>query len=279
MLPAQTSIGSITLTVKDLGRVLDFYEGSLGLIKQKQEGSKITLGASNNGPALVVLEEHTDAQKRPLRAPGLFHTAFLFPNRKELARILQRLVQGGVTFQGFADHLVSEALYLADPEGNGVELYADRARELWKWAGSSVEMATNALDLEHLMAELNGEESIWTGTPPDLRIGHIHLQVSGLQQAEDFWARRVGFDVVQREYPGALFVSAGGYHHHLGLNIWNSSRMSLPEGVMTGLQSLKIRLPDAGSLAELGIQLQAPVVEDAMTVKDQDGITVEFEAT
>ena len=133
MLPAATQIASITLTVKNLGRVQDFYEGHLGFIRQKQEASTVTLGASENGRPLVILGEERSAEPRPQRSPGLFHTAFLYPSRHELARILQRLVQRGVRFQGFADHGVSEALYLSDPEGNGVELYADKPDKAWSW--------------------------------------------------------------------------------------------------------------------------------------------------
>jgi catechol 2,3-dioxygenase len=276
MLPPKTSIGSISLIVKDLGRVLDFYEGHLGLIRLRKEDSKVVLGASNNGPDLVILNEQRGAQERPIKAPGLFHTAFLYPDRKELARILQRLVQHGVRFQGFADHLVSEALYLMDPEGNGVELYSDRPRDHWKWSGGSVAMATDPLDLESLMAELDGESTAWSGTPPDLRIGHIHLQVSELDLAEGFWSRQAGFDVVQRDYPGALFVSAGGYHHHLGLNIWNSARSALPKGIFTGLQSFSIRLPDVASLTELAGRMGRPVDRTSITASDSDGINVTF---
>src|SRR3972149_5702025 len=151
MLPAATQIASITLTVKNLGRVQDFYEGHLGFIRQKQEASTVTLGASENGRPLVILDEERSAEPRPQRSPGLFHTAFLYPSRHELARILQRLVQRGVRFQGFADHGVSEALYLSDPEGNGVELYADKPDKAWSWKDGQVQMGTDPLDLESLM--------------------------------------------------------------------------------------------------------------------------------
>ncbi len=195
----------------------------------------VTLGASESGPAFLTLDEQRDALPRPVQAPGLFHTAFLYPSRRELARVLRRVVQHGILFQGFADHLVSEALYLADPEGNGVELCADRPREKWTWIGSSVQMATDPLDLESLMAELDKADAHWEGTPPDVRAGHIHLQVSDLAKTEELWSKRAGFEVVTRDYPGALFVSAGGYHHHLGLNVWKSRGKSIPQGILTGL--------------------------------------------
>jgi catechol 2,3-dioxygenase len=275
-LPDSTSIHSVTLTVKDLGRALDFYEGVLGYVRQRHDGSKITLGASENGPGFLMLDEQRDAHQRPAQAPGLFHTAFLYPSRKELARVLKRVVQRGKRFQGFSDHLVSEALYLADPEGNGVELYADRPRDAWRWVGSSVQMATEPLDLEGLMAELDGDDAHWDGTPPDVRIGHIHLQVSDLEKAERFWADRAGFDVVTRDYPGALFVSAGGYHHHLGLNVWNSRGRSIPEGILTGLQAFSISVPTAEGRDQLATRLERSWSGNLLETSDLDGIRVSF---
>jgi catechol 2,3-dioxygenase len=276
MLPAATSIRSVTLTVKDLGRVLDFYEGVLGLTRLRQDGDRVTLAASENGPELLTLHERRVATVRPVQAPGLFHTAFLYPDRTELARVLKRVVQRGGRFQGFADHLVSEALYLADPEGNGVELYADRPRDAWTWVGSSVQMATEPLDLEDLMATLDKADASWDGTPPDVRIGHLHLQVSDLGTAEAFWSQQVGFDVVTRDYPGALFISAGGYHHHLGLNIWNSRGRRKPEGILTGLQAFTISVPTTAGREALAQRLDRPWTGDILTAADHDGIAVSF---
>lgn len=278
MLPASTSIHSVTIAVKDLGRVLDFYEGILGFVRLRQEGSVVTLGASDNGGGFLTLHEHADALPRPGNVPGLFHTAFLYPDRTELARVLKRVVRRGGRFQGFADHLVSEALYLADPEGNGVELYADRPRAKWTWIGSSVQMATESLDLENLMAELDQSGAGWDGTPPDVSVGHIHLQVSDLDKAEDFWSKKVGFDVTTREYPGALFVSAGGYHHHLGLNIWNSRGRTVPEGILTGLQTFSISIPTPQGRRDLAQRLGQPWEGGAITTSDMDGINVKFMA-
>ena len=276
MLPPDTSIRSITLTVNDLGRVLDFYEGVLGFVRQRHEGSRVTLAASKGGPGLLTLDEQPAARRRPVQAPGLFHAAFLYPNRVGLARALKRVVERGGKFQGFADHLVSEALYLSDPEGNGVELYADRPRDAWTWIGSSVQMATEPLDLEGLMAELDGMETRSEDTPPEVRIGHIHLQVSDIQKSEQFWAATVGFDVVTRDYPGALFVSAGGYHHHVGLNVWNSRGSTLPEGLLTGLRSFSIAVPSKQAREELSKRLQQPWTEKWLSASDPDGIQVSF---
>lgn len=279
MLPASTSIRSVTLIVKDLGRVMAFYEGMLGFVRVWQEGDRVALGASVNGQAFLVLREVPDAQPRPAQAPGLFHTAFLYPDRTELARALTRVVQCGGRFEGFADHLVSEALYLADPEGNGVELYADRPREKWRWVGPSVQMATDPLDLESLMAELDKADAQWVGTPPDVRIGHIHLQVSDLKKAEDFWSKDVGFDVVTRDYPGALFVSAGGYHHHVGLNVWHSRGRAIPEGILTGLDVLSISVPTIEAQQHLARRLGRSWAHGAIDTHDLDGIRLNFVAT
>ena len=278
-MPAATQIASITLTVKNLGRVQDFYEGHLGFIRQKQEASTVTLGASENGRPLVILGEERSAEPRPQRSPGLFHTAFLYPSRHELARILQRLVQRGVRFQGFADHGVSEALYLSDPEGNGVELYADKPDKAWSWKDGQVQMGTDPLDLESLMSEIKSDNLKWSGTPPDTKIGHLHLQVSGIEPAESFWVKKVGFDITVRGYPGALFISAGGYHHHLGLNIWNSRGQKIPDDNITGLRSFSIVLPDREALSALGKRLETPLGENSVHSRDLDGIAVDFSSS
>lgn len=277
-LPHSTSIHSVTLTVKDLGRVMEFYERVLGFVRLRQDGASATVGASESGPELLTLRERPDARLRPAHIPGLFHTAFLYPNRAELARVLKRVVQHGGRFQGFADHLVSEALYLADPEGNGVELYADRPREKWTWVDSSVQMATDPLDLESLMAELERNDPHWDGTPPDVRIGHVHLQVSDLGKAEDFWSKKAGFNVVTRDYPGALFVSAGGYHHHVGLNVWRSRGNAIPEGILTGLEALNISVPTIEGRKHLAQRLGRSWDNRTIDTSDLDGIRVSFMA-
>jgi len=279
LLPPGTHISSITLTVKNLGRAQDFYEGQLGFIRQKHEASAVTLGASENGRPLIILEENTSAELRPRQLPGLFHAAFLYPSRYELARILQRLVRRGMRFQGFADHGVSEALYLSDPEGNGVELYADKPDKAWSWKDGQVQMGTDPLDLESLMSEIKSDNLKWSGTPPDTKIGHLHLQVSGIEPAESFWVKKVGFDITVRGYPGALFISAGGYHHHLGLNIWNSRGQKIPDDNITGLRSFSIVLPDREALSALGKRLETPLGENSVHSRDLDGIAVDFSSS
>jgi catechol 2,3-dioxygenase len=209
----------------------------------------------------------------------LFHAAYLYPSRLDLARALRRLVNQEIPFQGFADHGVSEALYLADPEGNGIELYVDRPKSQWKYSSDGLEMVTEPLDLDGLLSEAVNDVRVTTNAPQGLRLGHMHLQVSDLGAAESFWSTTVGFDVVQRSFPGALFVSAGGYHHHLGLNVWNSRNTRIPTGDFTGLRSFSVVLPDSGSLTAIGQSLNSPPIENSLSASDADGIVVEFRTT
>ncbi|MDQ3022209.1 MAG: hypothetical protein M3R36_16800 [Bacteroidota bacterium] len=154
---------------------------------------------------------------------GLFHLALRFPNRIELARVFLRLFDNKLKFQGFSDHLVSEAIYLTDPDGNGVELYADKPRELWEWKMGEVQMDTLPLDLSKITGELDDKE-VWNGIHPDTDLGHIHLNVSDLFQAEKIYNDIIGFNVTNSSYPGAKFFSAGGYHHHIGTNTWQTRK-------------------------------------------------------
>lgn len=279
-LPAQTYIENVHLLVRSLDESLKFYQGLLGFKEVRREGKTVFLSASGALPALIVLTEQADAPPRAQRSPGLFHMAILYPSRKELARTFKRLYEQQYKFQGFADHGVSEALYLADAEGNGIELYADRPRGEWKYSNGELAMVTEELDLENLMAEL-GDDASWTGAHPDTRIGHVHLQVSDIPKAEQFYHQLLGFDVTQKSYPGALFVSAGGYHHHLGMNIWNSSGSTpaLPDTL--GLVSFRIQVPERNALDELGKRLTnadvgTEITNGILRTTDVDGITVEL---
>src|SRR5690242_6744305 len=195
----------------------------MGLRSVTQDGDVVRLAAEPDAPALVELVGRPDAPVRPPRSTGLFHLAVLVPSRLELARALRRVAAAGWRFTGASDHLVSEALYLHDPEGNGIEIYRDRPREEWRYEGGELQMATIPLDLEGVVGELPSDEETDAGMPSGTRIGHVHLNVSDLGPAEEYYEHRLGFDVVVRSYPGALFVSAGGYHHHIGMNTWTSA--------------------------------------------------------
>jgi catechol 2,3-dioxygenase len=222
-----THIGAVELTVPDLDRSVDFYSRVIGLEPLGREDGFARVGAG--GDPLVVLHGDPDAPPRPDRSTGLFHVAILLPDRVELGRALLRLAANRWQLTGVADHLVSEALYLNDPDGIGIELYRDRAREEWTDDAGNIRMATLPLDLDSIAAEARGEtgERVADAT----RVGHVHLNVADLAASEGFYAGDLGFDVTVRNYPGALFVSAGGYHHHLGMNTWRGAPPP-PEGAI-----------------------------------------------
>jgi len=201
--------------------------------------------------------------------------------RKELARIFKRLHGQRWPFQGFADHGVSEALYLADAEGNGVELYADRPRDQWPRKDGELQMVTLALDLESLLAELPEADDPWTGIHPQTEIGHIHLQVSDLRKGERFYRELLGFDVTQRSFRGTLFVSAGGHHHHAGLNVWDSLDGTASPADAVGLAKFSITVPDEHErlavherLRDAGTRLEES--EGGVVARDYDGIGIEI---
>ena len=276
-------IENVHLRVSDLESCTAFYRDQLGFAETSAEHGKIGFAPSKESLPVLFLSEDKDADRFP-SVPGLYHVAYLYPHRKELARAFKRLHEHRWPFQGFADHGVSEALYLADPDGNGIELYADRPRTEWRYQDGQLQMSTQHLDMENLLSELSGESGSENGVHPQTRIGHLHLQVSDLLKAENFYHGLVGFDVTQRNFPGALFVSAGGYHHHVGLNTWNSRGMTRPSGETLGLirygvdvrenrilEDLKQRLRGAGAIIE--------ATDRSVVARDQDGIQVEFHSS
>lgn len=213
-----------------------------------------------DGRALVHLVAQPDAPPRPPRTTGLFHLALLVPTRAELARAVRRVTAAGWSFTGASDHLVSEALYLDDPEGNGIEIYRDRPREEWSYSGGSPAMATLPLDLAGVMGELDDGDKD-SGPAVGTCLGHVHLNVADLAAAEAFYAGILGFDVTVRAYPGALFVSAGGYHHHIGLNTWFGVGAPPPPAGALGLGSFEVVLPTAGELGRVRARLDAAGTE------------------
>jgi catechol 2,3-dioxygenase len=240
----QTTVGRVALTVRDLATVQGFYERVVGLAALESDAGRAVLGAGDL--ALVELVEDREAPPRPARTTGLFHLAVLVPDRVELARSLRRLVEARWPLQGASDHLVSEALYLADPEGNGIEIYRDRPRDEWRRDGDEIAMATLPLDLNDVLAELGpdadgGEGDL--GVPPGTQVGHVHLDVADLADAERFYAGQLGLDVTARGYPGALFLSASGYHHHVGLNIWRGEGAPPPPSGALGLRWFELTPP------------------------------------
>jgi catechol 2,3-dioxygenase len=242
----RTSVGPVTLTVRDSASVSDFYERVVGLRSIGGRDDLVRLGAGER--VLVELVQDAAAPPRPPGTTGLFHLAILVPDRAELARSLRRLVHGRWRLQGASDHLVSEALYLADPEGNGIEIYRDRPRDEWRRDGGELRMATLPLDLDDLAAELEDGDGTDAGLPSDTRMGHVHLNVADLAASEDFYAGTLGLDVTARGYPGALFLSAGGYHHHVGLNTWHGAGAPPPPAGALGLRAFQLGLPDVAAV-------------------------------
>ncbi len=216
-----TRMGPVRLTVSDLDRSRSFYEQAIGLRASERPDGALALG-TDNSHTLVELHGDSSAPALDRRATGLFHLAILLPTRRDLALALARLAEARWPLDGASDHLVSEALYLSDPDGNGIEIYRDRPREQWARTAEGLQMATLPLDLDDVVRELSGTDGVQHQAPAGTTMGHVHLQVSDLPGAERFYNGVLGFDVVVRGYPGALFVSAGGYHHHLGLNTWHS---------------------------------------------------------
>ncbi|WP_331236006.1 VOC family protein [Natronorarus salvus] len=268
-LPTGSHPGRVSLRVNDLDRASVFYTDVVGLVVEDRESGRPTLGTGER--PLLELVEDPDAPKRTEREAGLFHTAFLVPSRKALADALERL-DSHWRLTGASDHLVSEALYTRDPEGNGVEIYCDRERSEWPETDDGTPgIDTLPLDLEELRALDAGEETLPRGT----RIGHVHLEVSSLDESGAFYADDLGLDVRQAVGDSALFLAVGDYHHHLALNTWNR-RSDPPKG--RGLASFELVVPDRDTLERIAERVPgdsiASASETALELEDPDGIRV-----
>jgi len=217
-LPDAARIGAVRLQVSDLARSIVYYTTVLGFGVQSQTGSVAVLGPHGNAPPLIELHERPGIRRVPRRGLlGLYHFAILLPDRESLGRFVTHLSEVGV-YAGSADHAVSEALYLSDPDGLGIEVYADRPRSQWRANDREIAMTTEPLDLRTLIRAAAGQT--WVGMPAGTVIGHVHFHVGAIREAEAFYHSALGFDKTAWTYPGALFLSAGGYHHHVGTNIW-----------------------------------------------------------
>jgi len=255
-----TRIGAVDLTVTDLSSARSFYEQALGLVASEGEDGKLTLAAPGGR---AILHIYGDSSATPLDqgSTGLFHFALLLPTRPDLAQALRRLADARWPLSGASDHLVSEALYLSDPDHNGIEIYRDRPREEWPRVDGQLGMDTLPLDLDDIVGELPGGAVGQGHAPADTTMGHVHLKVSDLAEAEAFYSGVLGFDVMVRGYPGALFVSAGGYHHHIGLNTWYSAGASPPAEGSVGLRRFEVVLPSAEELERVSARVEAAGLE------------------
>ncbi|PWU21610.1 MAG: hypothetical protein C5B50_01240 [Verrucomicrobia bacterium] len=239
-LPDRVRLSQVRLRTMDSTKLVGFYTGPLGFKLVESAGADSEISATGKEPGFLMLTEDRKAVPRPPGTTGLFHLAIRFPSRLDLARAYRRLLVYGYPIEGASDHGVSEAVYLADPEGNGVELYADRPRSQWHWENGQVVMGTKPLDLQSLLTAVPAEQAI---DHPSARtvLGHIHLNVASLAEAERFYAEYLGMAVTQRTYPGALFFAAGGYHHHVGANVWSGKAAPPPNA--TGLISYRFHVP------------------------------------
>ncbi len=256
-------IGAVALRVRDLAAQTAYYRDAIGLAVLADGPGLAVLGV--DGEALVRLE----AGAKPATSPaGLFHLALLLPSRSALADWLAHAVKTGVGLEGASDHLVSEALYLSDPEGNGIEIYRDRRRADWPRRDGAVAMATQRLDLDALLAEASPGD--YAGMPGGTRMGHIHLRVGDTDAADAFYRDALGFDLMVR-YPGASFLASGGYHHHIGANIWGSRGAGPRRPGEAGLDFFELVARDASAFETMRRQmLAAGGIESDATVSASD---------
>jgi catechol 2,3-dioxygenase len=249
-LPDATRLGSVRLQVADLARSLAFYEQVLGLRPLEQQGDHAVLGAQGDDRPLVELWERRGARPMVQRGRlGLYHFAILLPDRAALGRFVRHLGETGAR-AGAGDHLVSEAFYLQDPDGLGIEVYADRPRDTWQRLGRQLMLATDPVDVAGLVRAAG--DAAWTGMPAGTTMGHVHLHVGSIDEARAFFSEALGFDRMTWSYPGALFLGAGGYHHHLGTNTWAGSGARPPAADDARLLEWTIELPDRASVDAAG---------------------------
>lgn len=265
--------GAVTLVVRDLDTVARYYEETIGVHRMGTERDAAYFG---DGRTVLLVLRQSDVDLEPSGFAGLFHIAFLLPTRPDLARWLRRAVKSGVRLDGASDHKVSEAIYLTDPEGNGIEVYADRPRDTWRWKSGEVLMSTDPLDLEALIRAAGRNLSDGARVPHDTVVGHVHLRVGGIAEAERFYRDVLGLDITSH-YSGATFYATGGYHHHIATNIWRSRNAPKRSGTTTGLASFELIARDRdtfGASAERLLAVGARQNGDAIEATDPWGNVV-----
>lgn len=236
----------ITLAVRDLPAVAGFYENIIGLTVLRKAADCVVLGTRSH--ALVELTHRRGLAANKARSAGLFHSAFLLPNRAALGAWLGHAADAGAMLHGSSDHIVSEAIYLSDPEGNGVEIYVDRPSECWRGPDGQIRMSTAPLDLNDILKA--GQAQPWCGFPDAGSLGHVHLQVGSTESADAFWCGVIGLEITTR-YPGASFYAVGDYHHHIAANIWNSRNTPPIDGSRAGLAQVTLTVSEPDMCVEI----------------------------
>lgn len=243
------------LKVKDLNNMLAYYRQVLGFTEISRKGNTVTLGAG--GVPLLHLIHTPEADFESQSAAGLFHIAYLMPTRKDLARWLVHVAMMQAPITGFADHNVSEAVYLNDPEGNGIEVYSDRQKDTWKWDGDVVTMGTKELDIDDIVALTDTTKDDYSIAPASLRIGHMHLRVGDIAKGRAFYENAVGLASTRGNREDAAFLSSGRYHHHVAINTWNSRGAELRDEKQTGLAWFSLTITDAADIKQQQARLEA----------------------
>jgi catechol 2,3-dioxygenase len=251
---APVHIGAVGMMVRDLDRLSVYYRDLLGLIVQKRTPQRVMLGV--DGVVLLELIHRPDALPDDPRDAGLYHTAFLMPTRADLARWILHVAKNRVPIVGASDHDVSEAIYLDDPEGNGVEVYSDRPREMWRREGEMIFQKTDPLDIDAIIREIDPATATYPGAPQGLRVGHVHLRVGDIAKAEAFYCGALGLEVTRRRN-GASFMSTGGYHHHVAVNTWHSDGAGARSDTRAGLDWVSMEINDQATLDSLKKRLGA----------------------
>ncbi len=280
-LPAPTHVHSVVLQVSDLARSRDFYERALGFLPLTIVDDRVSLGAPGSEQPLTELVEVRGATRPPSRARlGLYHVAILLPSRADLGRFLRHLDKLGIRAAA-GDHLVSEALYLQDPDNLGIEVYADRPQSDWRRRGQELLMATDSVDLPALRAAAGNTS--WTGMPRGTSIGHVHLHVGDIGRASEFYSETIGLDRMVWSYPGALFLAAGGYHHHLAVNTWAGADATAPAPEEPQLLEWTLLLSTGADVSDVAARLtnsgsQATAANGSVLTRDPWGTPLRLKA-
>lgn len=253
-IPKESYVSHVALKVADLELMRDYYHNIIGLVIRQESETEVRLGTATHD--LVILKSHPEGTS-VARQSGLYHLALLMPDRVALASWLRRFMSKGHKLDGTGDHRVSEALYFSDPEGNGIEVYADRPQEQWEWDGEQVKLMTAAINLPNLLRD--AAKTPMTQVPDGLTMGHAHLKVADIEETRNFYVDTLGFNLMSEMTNmggvGALFVAAGNYHHHLGLNNWHSKNVPADSNAL-GLDAVQLNVPDVQTIEQLVEQVE-----------------------